>query len=282
MDTPILISFSGGRSSAFMAKLLMEHEALQSTPKVACFANTGKEYEATLRFVNECDKRWNLGLVWLEAVINPAKGKGTEWKQVNYETAARSGEPFEAVIQKYGLPNRNYPHCTRELKQVPIRKYMQSLNYTAWRTAVGIRADEKHRLKRNTDSNFLNPYYPLAGDLIDVDEPFIRAWWEKQPFDLQLKDYQSNCDLCWKKSKRKRLTILSESPERAAWWQQMELQYGKGRYQFDQREGLSIDQLIKLAKAPFHKAVDKLELKHQAPHIFDYNMDMETACFCKS
>jgi 3'-phosphoadenosine 5'-phosphosulfate sulfotransferase (PAPS reductase)/FAD synthetase len=30
------------------------------------FQNTGKEMPQTLEFINECDKRWNLNMVWLE------------------------------------------------------------------------------------------------------------------------------------------------------------------------------------------------------------------------
>lgn len=279
---PILISFSGGRTSAFMAKLLMEHQTLADVPKVVCFANTGKEFEATLDFVNECDKRWNLNVVWLEAVVNPEKGKGTTFKIVNYETAARNGEPFEAVIAKYGIPNKQFPHCTRELKQLPIRRYIQSLGYSDWQTAVGIRADEPHRINRGSDSNFTNPYFPLGGDLISVDEGFIRRWWDKQDFDLELKDYQSNCDLCWKKSKRKRLTLINENASVADWWNEMEARYGNGDYQFDQREGLTIPDLIEMAKAPFAKAVDKHELRQSTPPLFAPEMDMEWDCMCKS
>ena len=279
---PILISFSGGRTSAFMAKLLMEHQTLADVPKVVCFANTGKEFEATLDFVNECDKRWNLNVVWLEAVVNPEKGKGTTFKIVNYETAARNGEPFESVIAKYGIPNKQFPHCTRELKQLPIRRYIQSLGYSDWQTAVGIRADEPHRINRGSDSNFTNPYFPLGGDLISVDEGFIRRWWDKQDFDLELKDYQSNCDLCWKKSKRKRLTLINENASVADWWNEMEARYGKGEYQFDQREGLTIPDLVEMAKAPFAKAVDKHELRQSTPPLFAPEMDMEWDCMCKA
>jgi 3'-phosphoadenosine 5'-phosphosulfate sulfotransferase (PAPS reductase)/FAD synthetase len=279
-NLPILISFSGGRTSAFMAKLLMEHEDYYSREKVVVFANTGKEFDETLDFVNECDKRWGLNVVWLEAKVDPEKGVGTTFKIVDYEIASRNGKPFEEVIAKYGIPNKQFPHCTRELKQMPIKKYMQSLGYKEWITAVGIRADEPHRINRGSDSNFINPFFPL-NDIIKVDEEFIRNWWSRQDFDLNLKDYQSNCDLCWKKSKRKRLTLIEESPSVSEWWESMEDKYG-GDYRFDQREGLSIVDLVEMAQRPFHKAVDQHELRQSQPSMFDPDMDMEWDCFCKS
>lgn len=279
MNKPILISFSGGRTSAFMARFIMEYDGFKDHEKIVCFANTGKEYEETLQFVNECDKSWNLGIVWLEAKVNYEKGKGTGYKIVNYQTASRNGEPFEEVIKKYGIPNKQFPHCTRELKQIPIRKYMQSLGYQKWHTAVGIRSDEKHRKPTGQDTNFMNPFTPLI-DNIPVTEVFIRDWWNRQDFDLKLKDYQSNCDLCWKKSKRKRLTILSEDPGRAQWWQKMEQKYG-GKYRFDQREGLNISDLIQQSKKPFRKAIDKNELRQNQGNLFDPEMDIEYGCMCK-
>ena len=50
----ICISFSGGRSSAVMTKMVLQKypdAEIQIT-----FANTGFEHEDTLRFVNDCDR----------------------------------------------------------------------------------------------------------------------------------------------------------------------------------------------------------------------------------
>lgn len=278
---PMLISFSGGRTSAFMAKFLFEHPDFREREKIVCFANTGREYEATLEFVDMCDKAFGLNVVWLEALVNPKKGKGTSFRIVDYKSSSRQGEPFEEVIRKYGISNKQFPHCTRELKQLPIRKYMQSLGYKKWITAVGIRVDEPHRINRGSDSNFMNPFFPLA-DTIRVDERFIRDWWDRQYFDLNLKDYQSNCDLCWKKSKRKRLTLISENSSVAEWWGNMELKYGEGLYQFDQRDGITIPELVELAKRSFRKALDKHEQDKQKLLLFEPSMDLEWDCMCKA
>ena len=232
MGKPILITFSGGRTSAFMARLLSEIPKYEK--KLIVFANTGKEKEATLRFVNECDKRWNLGVVWIEADVTQEKGTGTEPKIVTFETASRNGEPFRDVISKYGLPSKKFRHCTRELKEVPIHKYARRVLGKDYLTAVGIRADEPHRLGKKP-----NYIYPLAE--MGFTEEIIRRWWDKQDFNLELKDYQGNCDLCFLKSKRKRLTILAENPSISEWWQAMEETYGNDRQPiFDVRSNLSI------------------------------------------
>ena len=64
---PTCISFSGGRTSAYMLYRILEAHDMQLPDEVVvCFANTGKEEEATLEFVRDCEKYWNVPIVWLE------------------------------------------------------------------------------------------------------------------------------------------------------------------------------------------------------------------------
>ena len=277
----LVCTFSGGRTSAFMVKFLNNFDKYNDYDKVFIFANTGKEKEETLEFINECDKQWNLGVVWLEAKINNEKGKGTEYKIVDYNTASRNGEPFEQMLQSYSMPNNFASNCTRELKEVPIKKYVKSLGYDIVKTAMGIRYDERHRKSNTAEQQ--NIIYPLCDD-IRVDGSFIRKWWDKQCFDLKLKDYQGNCDLCFKKSLRKRLTILKENPEIANWWLNMEQKYATETIpRFDLRTNKSIEQMVELSKQKFRAIEDKhLIEKKQQSLFYDIDMDIETDCFCKA
>jgi len=272
----ILIAFSGGRTSAFMAKLMLELPKYKESDVIIVYANTGKEGEETLEFIDKCDKEFNLNLIWIEADVTQEKGRGTEYKVVTFKTASRKGEPFEQVIKKYGLPSRLYRHCTRELKDVPIYKYGKDIFKTSdFYRAIGIRADEPHRIgsKKNT-------FYPLAE--MGFTEEIIRNWWDRQSFDLKLKDYQGNCDLCFLKSIRKKLTILSEDELKAEWWDNMESKYSK-QYQdkFDVYRNISIDELLDKSKRTFRKAMDKHEISKQQQTLFDADIDMEFDCFCK-
>ena len=267
--------FSGGRTSAFLAKFMKEN--INYKDCIFVFMNTGKEREETLKFADKCDKEFNLNLVYLEALINDEKGKGTTYKIVNFESASRNGEPFEKMLKKYPLPNNIASNCTRELKQRPIdaylRDYYKSFNIIK---VVGIRADEAHR--KSLNSKIEKVIYPLCDEL-KVDGKFIRNWWEKQSFDLQLKDYQGNCDLCFKKSLKKRLTIIKENPEIAKWWLEMEQKYSVENIpRFDLRTNKSIEELIEMAKRPFTSAKDLHELSKEQFNLFDY----ETDCFCKA
>lgn len=259
-NKPILVSVSGGKTSAFMAVYLKER--YPNRKLLFVFANTGKEKEETLLFLNQLDNHFNLGIVWLEAKVNPTKGKGTTYKKVNYKTASRNGEPFEDVIKKYGLPSKLYRHCTRELKEVPIHKFVKYTLGKDYLTAIGIRADEKHRL--GSKPNYI---YPLAE--INVTKQFINNWWSKQPFSLNLKEHEGNCDFCFLKSKKKRVTLLSEGLD-VDWWNKMEIQYNSERQpMMDVRNGLTIEDLIKINNTATPKQLSLLD-------------DISFDCFCKA
>ena len=64
---PTCISFSGGRTSAYMLwRVLEAHGGKLPQEAVVCFANTGKEDEATLQFVQDCSTHWNVEIHWIE------------------------------------------------------------------------------------------------------------------------------------------------------------------------------------------------------------------------
>ena len=161
MKKQLLISFSGGRTSAYMTWWLLNIWPDRNNWEIiVVFANTGKEREETLEFTNECDVRFGFNTVWIEAVTNPIRGKGVSFKIVNFETANRTGEPFEQMIKKHGLPNVKNPHCTRELKKYAIRAYCRSIRWKKYYTAIGIRIDEVDRISVSAEKERF--IYPLV------------------------------------------------------------------------------------------------------------------------
>lgn len=275
LEKPLVVSFSGGRTSAFMARSLQQRYKDDERQLHFIFANTGKERTETLDFIQECENRWGLNVVWIEYDLIGSK---SVVKVVNYETASRNGEPFEKMISKYGVPNKSFPHCTRELKLYPIKRYLRSIGLKngKYETAIGIRIDEEHRINWKTAKKD-NLIYPLATDF-RATKDFIRNWWDNQDFDLQLKDYEGNCDMCWKKSDRKLLTIITENPKLLDWWNEMEIKYGKDEFTFF-RKSRSATDLIDLATQKFTKAIDQVGSKNK---LFDYDLDIEYDCFCKN
>ena len=215
-----LVSFSGGRSSAYMAWKLLDEGWDESDKLAFVFANTGKEREETLLFVHRCAEEWGIRIFWVEAIVNE-RGMGCTHKIVDYASASRRGEPFEAVIQKYGIPNMNYLHCTRELKANPIKSFVQSeLEWETYIVLQGIRLDEPRRSKPKPGVMYplVHVWPTLKWEILD--------WWKKQPFDLGLKDHEGNCDACHKKSTPKLVRIAQENPRAFDWWGVMENKYG--------------------------------------------------------
>ena len=66
IDGPTCISFSGGRTSAYMLWRVLQSNGGLPPEAVVCFANTGKEEEATLRFVRDCGDQWGVPITWVE------------------------------------------------------------------------------------------------------------------------------------------------------------------------------------------------------------------------
>ncbi len=222
----LLVSFSGGETSAFMAQWLNNHyERLGYENIVFVFANTGQENEQTLEFANRCDDYFKLNLHWVEAEVNGLIGEGTKHIKTDFNSASRNGEPFEDVIKKYGIPNQAFPMCTRELKQNPIKSFAKNyFNGEKYHIAIGIRIDEIDRLSINAKK--MGFIYPLINkDMLPTSKPMVNFYWNEMPFRLELKGYQGNCITCWKKSDKKLYQIAQENPKSFEFMDRMEREY---------------------------------------------------------
>jgi hypothetical protein len=223
----LLVSFSGGETSAFMAQWLNNHyEELGYENIVFVFANTGLENEETLEFVERCDKHFKLGVQWVEADVIHEYRKGTRYYRTDFDNASRNGEPFEQMISKYGIPNQANPQCTRELKGAPIAAFGKDFfNGEKYHTAIGIRKDEADRM--NAKAKEMGFIYPLiSSKMIPATKPMINFYWRSMPFRLELKGYQGNCKTCWKKSDKKLYQIAQENPNAFEFMKRMEHKYG--------------------------------------------------------
>lgn len=223
----LLVSFSGGETSAFMGQWLNNHyERFGYENIVFVFANTGLENEQTLEFIERCDKYFKLGVQWIEADVIHEYQQGTKFYRTDFDNASRKGEPFEQMIKKYGIPNQANPQCTKELKQAPISAFgKQWFNGEKYHTAIGIRIDEFDRM--NPDYKKKGFIYPLiSNNMMPSTKPKINFFWRSMPFRLELKGYQGNCAACWKKSDRKLYQIAKENPKAFDFMVKMEQKYG--------------------------------------------------------
>jgi len=257
---PAVISFSGGRTSAYLLRRCLD-EGLGKEVEVV-FANTGKEHEKTLKFVHEVGQRWNVPIRWLEyrrrcwpkyrsearaeaqREVVRAVGRSYEpaakelgFVEVTFETASRKGEPFENMIDLNGLPNFGTPHCSTELKTRVIKRFMLAQGYEHWDSIVGIRADEAHRVARMS-ANATRERWDIDAPLVEakVTSEDVLAFWLgpswvpgdpiptelPQGFDLGLQPEWGNCDMCFKKQRQKLVRLTAQEPDRLDWWEEQE------------------------------------------------------------
>lgn len=229
---PTCISFSGGRTSAFMLyKILEAHNGKLPEFAKVTFANTGKEMPQTLDFVNKVEKNWDIKIVWLERFARTAKQEEKnkyvyETKIVDYESASRNGEPFSALIKarKYA-PNPVARFCTSDLKIRAIKDYLVNVCgfKTPFTSFVGIRADEQRRAVKmhGKIESGQEIYLPLYLDGVSAKD--VGNFWSNNNFDLELPNNNGvtdwgNCDLCFLKGTGKKQSIIREKPELADWW----------------------------------------------------------------
>ena len=223
IDGPAIVSFSGGRTSAYMLARIVEAHGGALPPDVhVVFANTGREMPATLDFVAECAARWNVRVRWLEYTPEPP-----HWTEVSHNSASRAGEPFAALIDKRNfLPNPVARYCTQELKIRPMRNFARACGWDHWTNVVGLRADELWRVFRTTAAAERERWSiaaPLASAGIRKSD--VLAWWAKQPFDLRLAGpHEGNCDGCFLKSRAGIMRMHRDHPERMRWWAEQEQQ----------------------------------------------------------
>jgi 3'-phosphoadenosine 5'-phosphosulfate sulfotransferase (PAPS reductase)/FAD synthetase len=241
---------------------------------IVCFANTGKEDEATLRFVQDCSERWNVPITWIE--YQAAEETADRWRLVDFDTASRNGEPFEALIRSRNfLPNPVARFCTVELKVRAIHRYLKTIGWTEWDSMLGIRADEPRRLAKIGNQDYgkhEEKFAPLGK--VGITKEDVGNFWRAQLFDLGLPNnngvtMHGNCDLCFLKGGAQVLSLIAEKPERAIWWAKM--------------EALALALASKPSGAVFRSDrpsyASMLQYSKEQINLFDPNEEA-IACFC--
>jgi len=236
IEGPALISFSGGRTSAFMLKQIIDaHGGTLPDDIYVTFANTGKEMPETLDFVQACSEHWDVKVHWLELEMADERPV-YRTKEVTYETASRDGKPFEALIGRRSyLPNPVARFCTAELKIRRMKDFMWKIKgYKHWDNVLGLRYDEPRRVSSSRNASDrerwgnLMPMYEAKHTVKDVLE-----FWQKANFDLTLPSIDGqtlagNCDLCFLKGRKTLTKLIKERPDLTTWWIAQENRIGEG------------------------------------------------------
>lgn len=221
---PAVVSFSGGRSSAYMlSEIVRAHNGRLPDDIAVVFANTGAEGEETLRFVDRVARELEVDIAWVEY----------DWEApyrtrlVSFETASRKYEPFASLIERKGfVPNVTLRFCTGFLKRDRIESFARYwIGWRAWHSVIGLRADEPSRIQRMRArdcgaSAGLHTVLPL--DDARVAQRDVADFWSHQDYDLEIESGEGNCTFCFLKARSKLLHLMRKHPDRAGWWVEQE------------------------------------------------------------
>lgn len=217
LDLPAVVSFSGGRTSGYMLRKILDAHGGQPEDLKICFQNTGLEHAATYEFVKDCADRWGCDITWLEYCVD--ENNQHSHRVVSAGAASRDGGPFDALIKKKQfLPNPVARMCTQEMKVKSLERWMETFGYEDYTIAIGLRGDEPRRAVRLLGDQSRSIVCPLYRE--GVTEKDVLEFWAANDFDLQLSTCGtfSNCVGCMLKSRQRLATAMREAPQYFSWW----------------------------------------------------------------
>lgn len=275
VDGPAQIGLSGGRSSARMLRGILDaHNGRLPPGAFVTFQNTGKEREEALVFVDRISREWEVPVHWIE--FCGEYGSGLAWKLVDFASASRNGEPFEAVLQYYAeyrfvekaeppiLPNPVNRMCSDRMKIKAAQWFMRVVQgFDAWDAYIGIRADEQRRHARMMSANEIggNPWESVCPMFhAGITKTDVASFWSAQPFDLGCDSDLGNCDGCFLKHEDKLIRAFRAEPWRADWWDEQEAWTGQV-FRIDRANYKTLkwvaEQMNKQIQIPFEVSADE-------------------------
>ncbi len=250
-----MVTVSGGRSSAIMARHIQTNEKYSNYEKVFVFCNTGMERKETIEFLKNIEKYWNLPLIKIEGVYSKELGVGIKYKIVEWDNLNMTAKPFSEMIEHKnkgvfnGLPNQDAPYCSENLKTTPAKKLCDDIfGVNKYKIAIGFRKEDMpKRISWAEIKEEKRKIFPL---LTDFERPIsqldLNKLWKKEKFKLELHGKFGNCELCWKKSDNNLIENIIFGTRFIDWYKEEELKYNSTSF----RNHKSIEDLIKLSKLP--------------------------------
>lgn len=218
------INFSGGKSSAYMTILVYK------PGDIVLFCDTGREHPKTYKFINDFEAFTSIPVI-----------------RIAYDGG------FESMIRKEGyntVPNRVMRYCTKHLKILAARKYLQSVGITEIENCIGFRSDEHERIIKSKP-RWVKYHQRFPLNELGIDNQKVNAFWKGQAFTLEIPRILGNCDLCFLKGKNAIISILKVHPELAKRWIDDEVSVG-GTY----IKGISYQTMLDIANNNLFKKDD--------------------------
>jgi len=211
-----IVSFSGGRTSAYMVHLMEQKRINDGWDVEYVFCDTGAEHPKTYEFIRKCVDHFAIELTCLRAKVSKQMGIGVTYKTMDVNDIGPDLSVWSDIVSKYGTPYMpSGAFCSGMLKTIPYDKYLKEKygkgNYQSW---LGMRVDEKSRLKGKANTNYL-------AHISQMDKDDIIGWWVEMPFNLEIPEWLGNCVFCIKKGVNKVALAMKQEPEMAAKWNAM-------------------------------------------------------------
>ena len=253
----LLVTVSGGRSSARMARHIQTHPKYADYNKVYVFCNTGMERPETITFLKNIVKYWEIPLTIIEGVYSTEKGVGVSYKVVDFDTMDMQAQTFANMIAHYnkghynGLPNMGAPYCSDYLKSNPTKKFANDIfgkGKDSYQLAIGYRKEDMPKRISWAEINVeTKRIFPLLTDFeVPIGQQELNKFWDSQPFKLGIHNKFGNCELCWKKSTPNLIENIRYGTRFIDWFKEMESAYQSTMF----RDRRSIEDLVRLAQEP--------------------------------
>tara|TARA_R110000787_G_scaffold276351_1_gene385275 strand:- start:41 stop:937 length:897 start_codon:yes stop_codon:yes gene_type:complete len=221
-----IISFSGGRTSAYMVHLMEQKRKNEGWDVEYIFCDTGAEHPKTYAFIKQVVEHYGINLHCIKSVVHPEMGKGNTYENVGVDGIGFDLSNMKNNMLKYGQFSIMNPYCTERMKTVPLNKYCNEMfgkgNFKNW---LGMRIDEPRRLKNIETTkdmfgkvNRVNPNIMYLAQISDFTKQDVLDFWAGMPFDLEIDEHLGNCVFCVKKSAKKLALAARQEPELAKQW----------------------------------------------------------------
>lgn len=210
-----VVSFSGGRTSAYLVNLMEEKRKKENWNVKYIFMDTGAEDEKTYEFIKKVVNHYGIDLICLKAEISSEENVGPVPVRIRLEECGWDLSVWRQMLSAHSTPyNPGGAFCTDRMKTTIYRKFCNETfgpyNYHTW---LGIRTDEPKRLKESKDRRKFGTRY--LAEISDFEKTDILKWWEGMPFDLELEEWLGNCIFCIKKGINKVALAAKDRPEKA-------------------------------------------------------------------
>ena len=252
----LMVTVSGGRSSAMMARHIQTNEKYADFEKVFVFCNTGMERPETIEFLKNIEKYWEMPLVKIEGVYSNDLGTGVRYKIVEWDELDMKAVTFSKMIEHKnkgvfsGLPNQDAPYCSENLKTLPAKKLCDDIfGVNNYKIAIGFRKEDMpKRISWAEIKEQKQKLFPLLTDFYTpISQIDLNKLWEKEDFKLELHGKYGNCELCWKKSESTLLENIRFGTSFIDWFKKEEEKYNTVCF----RGHKSIEDLVRLSKLPY-------------------------------